>query len=270
MTVESWKSVCDVLAVALLFLTFLAGTGVLFTGNIINGRQTQRLRTFDADLTAAKTELATQQTRAAKAEGNIALATQHAADADAKAEGFRLDIAKANEESEKAQAQVAGATAEAAKASAKAEEFRLDIANANERAARLEIKAEDLKQENLKTESLLESEKHKRIELAVSLLPRNFRDQSGAIAELQKLPAKSALIEYLDTPECLATAEQINLVLSQAGWTIKGVPVKTVWPSEGVGVSSGRDRASTPDAPNNALEIFRLNETIGNVQAKYL
>jgi hypothetical protein len=107
MTVESWKSVCDVLAVALLFLTFLAGAGVLFTGSIINGRQTQRLRTFDVDLTAAKTELATQQTRAAKAEGDIALATQHAAEADAKAEGFRLDIAKANEESEKAQAQVA-------------------------------------------------------------------------------------------------------------------------------------------------------------------
>lgn len=118
MTVESWKSICDVLAVILLFLTFLAGAGVLFTGNIINGRQAQRLRTFDADLTAAKTELAAQQTRAAKAEGDIALATQHAAEADAKAEGFRLAIAKANEESAKAQSQVAGATAEAAKASA--------------------------------------------------------------------------------------------------------------------------------------------------------
>jgi hypothetical protein len=124
MTVESWKSLCDVLTVVLLFLTFLAGAGVLFTGDIINKRQEQQLRSFDAGLTAAKTELATQQTRAAKAEGDIALATQHAAEADAKAEGFRLDIAKANEESAKAQAQVAGATAEAAKANLELERIK--------------------------------------------------------------------------------------------------------------------------------------------------
>jgi len=35
MTVEAWKSLFDVLTVALLGLTFLAGAGVLITGNII-------------------------------------------------------------------------------------------------------------------------------------------------------------------------------------------------------------------------------------------
>jgi hypothetical protein len=43
-SVESWKSFFDVATVALLFLTFLAGAGVLLTGNIINERQSKQLR----------------------------------------------------------------------------------------------------------------------------------------------------------------------------------------------------------------------------------
>jgi multidrug efflux pump subunit AcrA (membrane-fusion protein) len=116
MSVEVWKSFFDLAAVILLFLTFLAGAGVLFTGNVINRRQAAQLKQFDSDLTRAKSDLASQQERAAKAEGNIALAEQHSAEANAKAEGFRLEIAKANEESARAQAQVAGARADAAKA----------------------------------------------------------------------------------------------------------------------------------------------------------
>ena len=116
MSVEALKSLFDIAAVILLGLTFLAGAGVLITGNIINKRQEGKLRQFDTDLTGAKTELANQQERAAKAEANIAIAEQHSAEANAKAEGFRLDIAKSNEAAVKAQAQVAGAMAEAAKA----------------------------------------------------------------------------------------------------------------------------------------------------------
>jgi hypothetical protein len=114
--VEGWKSIFDIATVALLFLTFAAGAGVLFTGNIINRRQDAQLKQFALNLTAAQTELGKQQERAAKAEGNIALADQHAAEANAKAEGFRLSIANANESASKAQAEVAGATAEAARA----------------------------------------------------------------------------------------------------------------------------------------------------------
>ncbi len=132
MSVEALKSLFDVLTVVLLGLTFLAGTGVLITGNIINRRQSEQLKTFDSDMTKAKSELATQQERAAKAEGNIALAEQHAAEANAKAEGFRLDIASANERAEKAQASLALAEQHAAEANTKAEGFRLDIAKANQ------------------------------------------------------------------------------------------------------------------------------------------
>jgi hypothetical protein len=71
-----------------------------------------------------QTDAAKQQERAAKAEASIALAEQHAAEANAKAEKFRLDIAKANEAAAQAQAQVAGAMAEAAKANLDLERIR--------------------------------------------------------------------------------------------------------------------------------------------------
>jgi hypothetical protein len=66
MSVDSLKSIFDIATVVLLFLTFLAGAGVLITGNIINVRQAGQLRQFDKDLTEAKTELGKQQVRAAK------------------------------------------------------------------------------------------------------------------------------------------------------------------------------------------------------------
>ena len=95
MSVELWKSIFDWAAVVLVGLTFIAGAGALITGNILTGRQDEKLRRFSAELTQAQTELGKQQERAAKAEGAIASARQQAAEADAKAEGFRLDIAKA-------------------------------------------------------------------------------------------------------------------------------------------------------------------------------
>ena len=115
MSVESLKSVFDLAAVVLLFLTFAAGAGVLITGNIINRRQEEKLHKFDSDLTVAKSDLAKQQERAAQAEGNIALAEQHSAEANTKAEGFRLDIAKANESAKEAEARAAEAKLELAR-----------------------------------------------------------------------------------------------------------------------------------------------------------
>jgi hypothetical protein len=53
--------------------------------------------TLQGQVAILQTDASVQQERAAKAEANIALAEQHAAEANAKAEGFRLDIAKANE-----------------------------------------------------------------------------------------------------------------------------------------------------------------------------
>ncbi len=79
MSVEFWKSLFDWSAQILIFLTFLAGGGVLITGNIINKRQEGKIHQFDVDLTDAKTKLAAQQERAAKAEKSLLeLATKQA------------------------------------------------------------------------------------------------------------------------------------------------------------------------------------------------
>jgi len=65
----------------------------------------------------------------------------------------------------------------------------------------------------------LEAEKGKRLKVAESLLQRTFRDQSGAIAALSKLPKMTAVFLYLDEHEVISTAEQINFVLTELGWT---------------------------------------------------
>lgn len=109
MSVEFWKAIFDWGAVVLVGLTFIAGAGALITGRIINDRQSAQLQKMGADLTAAQTELAEQQERAAVAEADIARAqaeaanaNKGAAEANAKAEGFRLDIARANEQAAEA------------------------------------------------------------------------------------------------------------------------------------------------------------------------
>jgi hypothetical protein len=96
-SVESLKAFFDIAAVVLLFLTFVAGAGVLFTGNIINNRQASQLRQFDQNLTAAKSELAKQQERAAKAEAAIASAQAEAAKANKSAEDERTERVKLQE-----------------------------------------------------------------------------------------------------------------------------------------------------------------------------
>jgi hypothetical protein len=105
---------------------------------------------------------------------------------------------------------------------------------AYERASKNEIEAERLrktaKAEDLKVEQLrkanndaaatLEAEKRKRLQLAASLLPRFFRDQSGAIQTLSafKTHPISAIFEFADDLEVTDTAEQINFVVSALHW----------------------------------------------------
>ena len=87
MSVEFWKSLFDVAAVVLLFLTFAAGAGVLITGNIINKRQDVKLRKFDSDLTKAKSDVASQESRAAALE-------IEAADAKSAQQQVQIELAK--------------------------------------------------------------------------------------------------------------------------------------------------------------------------------
>jgi hypothetical protein len=72
MGVESWNAVFQWGSVGLIAVTFVFGAGALWTGNKINARQTERLVMLEKDLASAKTALAEQQERAAKAELQLA------------------------------------------------------------------------------------------------------------------------------------------------------------------------------------------------------
>ncbi len=192
MPVEGWKSLFDIATVVLLGLTFAAGAGVLITGNIINRAQDEKLHKFDSDLTTAKSELAIQQERAAKAEASIGVAEQHAAEANTKAEGFRLDIAKANESSTRAQAQVAGATAEAARAT--------------ERAAEATKAAEAEKIERLKLEAQIAPRRlNLQQEQSIAVLCAPFRGRSATV------------VSYAMDAEAAVLAKQIIATLNASG-----------------------------------------------------
>jgi len=97
MTVEGLKTAFDWMAVILLFLTFAAGAGVLITGNIINRRQEDKLRTFDSDLTSAKSALAKQQERAANADARVAGLEKDASDAKTAQQQVETELAKQRE-----------------------------------------------------------------------------------------------------------------------------------------------------------------------------
>jgi hypothetical protein len=71
MTLETWKSLFEWGGVVLLALTFCFGAGALIVNSRIGELQSEKLRQFDKELTAAKTDLETQQERAAKAERQL-------------------------------------------------------------------------------------------------------------------------------------------------------------------------------------------------------
>lgn len=215
MSVEALKSLFDVLTVVLLGFTFLAGAGVLITGNIINKRQSEQLKAFDSDMTKAKSELATQQERAAKAEGNIVLAEQHAAEANAKAEGFRLDIANANERAGKAQASLALAEQHAAEANTKAEGFRLDIAKANQASSEAQAQVAGATAEAAKAN----------LELERIRTPRSLTNASGLTDSLKMFKGTEyVFIGCFQDQDSINLLIQLDKALADAGWTRGKLP----------------------------------------------
>lgn len=72
MPVELWKAIFDWSAVILVGLTMIAGAGALITGKKISDLQSEQLQKFDSGLTKAKSDLATQQERAAAADAQVA------------------------------------------------------------------------------------------------------------------------------------------------------------------------------------------------------
>lgn len=89
--------------------------------------------------------------------------------------------------------------------------------------------------------SQLEGEKKKRLELAVSLLPREFGDQSGAVQKLKAFHGVKAIFEWISDKEALRTAEQINFALSFSGWARSWRTSKMPeYARDGVMITAGR------------------------------
>lgn len=106
MDMEWWKSFFEFGGVILLFLTFAFGAGFMLTGKKVNERQSERLRTFDSDLTTAKTDLEAQKERAAKAEGQLAGLQKSAADAKSAQQSVEIELEKQRAQNMDAQARL--------------------------------------------------------------------------------------------------------------------------------------------------------------------
>jgi hypothetical protein len=177
MSVENWKAIFDIVGVVAVFLALVAGAGVLWTGNIINERQSAQLRAFDKGLTDAKIELGKQQERAASAEKALRDVSNVAGDANERA------------------------------------------ARANEEAARLSKASEELKQQNLETESHLEQERIKRLELEGIVAPRSIRLTKGVVDRLERDRGTVLHIEYRrDDIEAHRFALRIRDATGWADW----------------------------------------------------
>jgi hypothetical protein len=71
MSVDKWKTFCDIASVVLVLLTFLAGAGALWTGNRINMRQEEQLRVFAIKLAEANAHAATAAQKAVEAQTDL-------------------------------------------------------------------------------------------------------------------------------------------------------------------------------------------------------
>jgi len=115
----------------------------------------------------------------------------------------------------------------------------------------------------------LEAEKKKRVELAASLSPRDFFDQSGAIAKLSGLPPMNVIFEYPDEREPRNIAQEINFVFDVLHWNAFRRRVPEEWISEGIHVLVGRR-----PVPSSILELhpepFAEQMAKGQIAAKAL
>jgi hypothetical protein len=85
--------------------------------------------------------------------------------------------------------------------------LNFEAALTNQRAGVLEKEAEQLRRENLAEEAVL--------------APRNFKDEYAAAERLKVYSGTEIIVEYISDEEVIRTAEQIAIVLKQAGWHLQ-------------------------------------------------
>jgi hypothetical protein len=110
----------------------------------------------------------------------------------------------------------------------------------------------------------------------VSLLDRDFFDQSGAMARLAPFPPMSAVFEFVSEREPRKMAEQINSVLKTLHWTSSRKRVNEMFIRDGISISVGADWKSflPPGSPQEKalglLELYWQKRSTGEMTAQAL
>jgi hypothetical protein len=184
------------------------------------------------------------------ADGGIFLFSNHLqttadleiADLTKKAGDAIRDAASANERASKNEREAAQLRSDAEGEKTARQSLQGEITKANGRV-------EQLRKANNEAAANLEQEKQKRLELAASLLDREFNDQSGAIGKLSRFGPISVVFEYLPEKEPTKMAEQINSVVNAVGWP-SGARHGNEWSiRDGVTISLG---FGTPPSPTSS------------------
>jgi len=125
----------------------------------------------------------------------------------------------------------------------------------------------------------LEVERKKRVDLAASLLPRHFADQSGVVTRLRAFAPMHVIFEFVSEREPRAIAEEINFVIGVNRWPAayrRKVSSEDLI-QDGVTISPGRKfrpppRSVTfvqPDlAVQQYIESFRNQQSNGTAVAE--
>jgi hypothetical protein len=184
-SLESWKLVWEIVALAAVGLSVVAGSVALILGNSINKSQAGELRQFAKDLTGAQTELA-------KLQGDNLSLSNDLANKDAEIASARKEAAEANRQG--------------AEASTKTERFRLDIAKANENAAEANRVAEE--------------ERLKRVQIEERMKPRSLKLSPEAMSTLKAYKGTEyTFSSVFADEESITLLKQLDSILLDAGWT---------------------------------------------------
>jgi hypothetical protein len=138
-----------------------------------------------------------------------------------------------------------------------------------EQLARVQLKAkvtddsnrvEKLRQENNEAAAKLEAEKAKRLELATSLLPREFMKQDEPIEKLQSFPRMKVVFELIDEREPISIAEQINFVIVGANWKSWRRRGNEPLIEDGIEISPGTKFPSPSSDSESVMRYLELRE----------
>ena len=187
-------------------------------------------------------------------------------------EAIRADadirIAAANERGAQANERAGQADERAGLANERAGKLEVEAANQRERAEALSRDAEELKRQNLATETRLEEERRTRFRLERALAPRQFfiRLNPNNFDDLTPFAGTNAIINHAQDVEARRAADQIANLLRVARWNVEVRPDPDMTGTffDGVVVTQHLPIPKEPWDPNMAemRRLERASETV--------